>query len=100
MKKTIALIMALLICLTGCSKKSKNVVKELSDKVYNSKSYLLKGNIEIYADEETFTYSIEASFLKDNFYKVIMVNQTNNHEQILLRNNDAVYVITHQSLQL
>lgn len=95
MKKTIGLLLAILLCVGGCGKKdAKNVIQDFTDKVNNTKSYILKGNMEIYADEETFTYSLEVNFLKDNFYKVKMVNQTNNHEQIILRNSEAVYVIT------
>ncbi len=95
MKKSIILLLIMFLCLTGCSKnKSKNIINDFANKVNNTKSYSLKGNMEIYDDEETFTYSIEADFMKENFYKVVMVNQTNNHEQVLLRNLDAVYVIT------
>ena len=95
LKKIIGLTLAILLLVTGCGEKSgEDVVKSVSDKVSEASSYNLKGNMEIYADEETFTYSIEVDFLKDNFYKVKMVNQTNDHEQIILRNSDAVYVIT------
>ena len=95
LKKIIGLTLAILLLVTGCGEKSgEDVVKSVSNKVSETTSYNLKGNMEIYADEETFTYSIEVDFLKDNFYKVKMVNQTNNHGQIILRNNDAVYVIT------
>ncbi len=94
MKKILCLSIALLICASGCGKDAKNVIKDFTNKVNNTKSYTLKGNMEIYSSEETFTYSIEADYLKDDYYKVTMVNQTNNHEQIILRNKDAVYVIT------
>ena len=95
LKKILGLTLAILLLVTGCGEKSgEDVVKSVSDKVSESSSYNLKGNMEIYTNEETFTYSIEVDFLKDNFYKVKMVNQTNNHEQIILRNSDAVYVIT------
>ena len=95
MKKVLILLLVVSLFITGCGKKnSKNVINDFANKVNNTKSYVLKGTMEIYDDEETFTYSIEANFMKDNFYKVIMVNQTNNHEQVLLKNNDAVYVIT------
>ncbi len=95
MKKVLILLLVVSLFITGCGKKNtKNVINDFANKVNNTKSYSLKGNMEIYDDEETFTYSIEADFMKDNFYKVVMVNQTNNHEQVLLKNNDAVYVIT------
>ena len=56
--------------------------------------------MEILSNEETFTYSIEANYLKGDYYKVTLVNQTNNHEQIILKNSDGVYVMTHKSTQL
>ena len=95
LKKILGVLLALIILTSGCGKKTTaNVVEDYTKKVNETTSYILKGNMEIYAPEETFTYSLEVDFLKDNFYKVKMVNQTNNHEQIILRNKDAVYVIT------
>ncbi len=95
LKKVIVLLFVMVLCATGCGKKSaKNVIKAFSDKVNGAKSYVLEGSMEVFSDEESFTYSLSASFMKDNYYKVEMVNQTNNHEQVLLRNADAVYVIT------
>ena len=95
LKKILGVLLALIILTSGCGKKTTaNVVEDYAKKVNETTSYILKGNMEIYAPEETFTYSLEVDFLKDNFYKVKMVNQTNNHEQIILRNKDAVYVIT------
>lgn len=28
------------------------------------------------------------------FYKVVLVNQTNNHEQVILKNKEGLYVVT------
>lgn len=95
MKKLAVLIVSIMLILTGCGKKSpENLIGKFESSVKNSKSYVLKGNMEILSNEETFTYSLEASYLKDNFYKVTLVNQTNNHEQIILKNKDGVYVVT------
>lgn len=94
MKKWI-LIVSLVLLLCGCGKESKeDVLKELKNKINDTKSYKVTGNMEISNDEETFTYSLESYYLKDNYYKVILVNQTNNHEQIILKNQDDIYVIT------
>ncbi len=94
MKKLVVLVsMVLLLC--GCGKSSPDdVVKDFTKNIDNSKSYKITGNMEISNDEETFTYSLESYYLKDNYYKVILVNQTNNHEQIILKNKEDVYVIT------
>ena len=86
---------SLILLTSGCGKKSsEDLLNKFTNTVNNTKSYILKGNMEILSNEETFTYSIEADYLKDDFYKVTLVNQTNNHEQIILRNKDGVYVIT------
>ena len=95
MKKICLLLMGILLFLCGCGKNSKeDIVNDLKNSINNSKSYKVIGNMEISNDEETFTYSLESYYLKDNYYKVILVNQTNNHEQIILRNGEDIYVIT------
>jgi outer membrane lipoprotein-sorting protein len=88
----------LLFLTFGCGKvdidKAKN---DFQNKVTKSKSYLLKGNMEIINNDDTYEYLVEVSFLKDDYYKVRLVNQTNNHEQIILKNTDGVYVKNHKS---
>ena len=81
MKKLIVLAIGLMLFATGCGASSdEDLIGKFEKKVENAKSYTLKGNMEILSNEETFTYSIEANYLKDNYYKVTLVNQTNNHE--------------------
>lgn len=94
LKKVIGIIcLTLLLC--GCGKETKeDVIKDFTEKINSTKSYKIEGSMEISNDEETFTYSLESYYLKDNYYKVILVNQTNNHEQIILKNNNDIYVIT------
>ena len=93
--KRLAVIFCFALLLCGCGKESKDdVIKDFKNNINNSKSYKVTGNMEISNDEETFTYSLESYYLKDNYYKVILVNQTNNHEQIILKNQDDIYVIT------
>lgn len=95
MKKIAILSLVFMLMLTGCGKKKpEDLVGKFESSISNAKSYVLKGNMEILSNEETFTYSLEASYLKDDFYKVTLVNQTNNHEQIILKNKEGVYVVT------
>ncbi len=95
MKKLAIMVIVLMLSITGCGKSSEeDLLSSFEKSVNNSQSYTLKGNMEILSNEETFTYSIEANYLEDDFYKVILVNQTNNHEQIILKNTDGVYVVT------
>ena len=95
MKKLVILALGLMLFITGCGKETEeDLIAKFEKSITNSKSYILKGNMEILSNEETFTYSIEANYLKDDYYKVTLVNQTNNHEQIILKNGDGVYVVT------
>lgn len=93
--KKLLVILAMLLVVTGCGKTSESdIVKEFSNMVDKSRSYKINGTMEISNDEEKFVYNLETYYMKDNYYKVILVNQTNNHEQIILKNKNDVYVIT------
>lgn len=96
MKKVGLISLLLLLVLTsGCGKNDLSKVKtDFENQVTKTKSYVLKGNMEIINNEDTYVYAVETSFLKDDFYKVKLVNQTNNHEQVILKNKDGVYVVT------
>ncbi len=95
MRKYLVLFVIMLLMLTGCGEKDlEDVVNSFANSVENSKSYKLNGTMEISSGEEIFTYSIDTYFMKDDYYKVVLVNQTNNHEQIILKNPDGLYVVT------
>lgn len=95
MKKVIILLAFMLITLTGCGDyKLEDAIKDFSKSVESSKSYKINGTMQIMNGEEVFTYNIDTYFLKDDYYKVVLVNQTNNHEQIILKNKEGLYVVT------
>ena len=58
------------------------------------KGYHLTGTLTIKSNEDSYKYNVDASFKKDNYYRVSLKNVTNNHEQIILKNADGVYVLT------
>ncbi len=92
-KYLIILSMFLLLC--GCGKTSnENIIKNFKNKIEKNNSYILKGTMTITSNEDTFTYKVEASKSKDDYYKVSLINKTNDHEQIILKNSDGIYVVT------
>lgn len=93
--KKIILCMFLVILLVGCSKKDeKGVLKELEKNIDSSNSYSLTGVLEMQNNETTYTYDVEVSYEKENKFRVSLKNTTNDHQQIILRNEEGVYVIT------
>lgn len=80
--------------LSGCGKGNQDVIKELNNKINKSKSYFITGELEIINNEDTYLYDVEVSYKEENLFKVLLRNKTNNHEQIILRNSDGVYVLT------
>lgn len=94
MKKVFKICCILGILLTvGCGVySSDDVLKDFSKKIEDAESYLVEGTLEIINNEDTYTYDITVSYQNDDYYKVELVNTTNNHEQVILRNDDGVYV--------
>ncbi len=93
MKKVLCLLLCILL-LTGCGKNSDDYLKNFKD--YNSKisSYELKGTMKIISNEDEFTYDLEVGVKDNKYYKVSLLNTVSNNEQIILKNDDGVFVIT------
>ncbi len=94
MKKIFILLISLIL-LTSCSKNNEEkLIKKFTNDVNSSKSYLMKGSLEILNDEDNFNYNVEVAYRKKEMYKVKLVNTITTHEQVILKNKDGVYVIT------
>lgn len=94
-KKILWSIFLSLIILTGCNKEGeKEIVKNLENKIDKTKAYHLKGELEIISNEEKYLYDVDVSYEKEEKYRVSLKNKTNNHEQIILKNEEGVYILT------
>lgn len=83
-----------LFFLTGCGKyNEKSIVKDINKKLNQISSYHIEGDMEIYNGDDIYKYKVKSSYENDN-YRVSLTNKSNNHEQIILRNEDGVYVLT------
>lgn len=93
MKKVVVMFLMVFI-LTGCMKNTTDNLKNFKD--YNSKkeSYELIGTMKLISNEDEFTYDLKVGVKDNEFYKVSLVNTVSNHEQVILKNKDGVYVIT------
>ena len=93
--RKICLVLLASFLLVGCgSYNSKNITKDLEKKINNLKGYEITGQLEIKNNDDVYKYDVDASYKKPDNFRVSLKNQTNNHEQIILKNEDGVYVLT------
>lgn len=97
MKKILLSLLAIfcVVCLTGCGKENeKTVLNKLSNKISKTSGYKLEAEMELINNEDSYKYDVTVSYKKKDNYRVSLRNKTNNHEQIILKNTDGVYVLT------
>ena len=97
MKKGLKLLIftIFIVFLTGCGiTRSDDVIGNFEKKLNKSNSYYIEGLMQIINNEDTYDYEVKVSYKKDDYYKIELINKLNNHEQVILRNDDGVYVIT------
>ena len=93
--KKLFIFLGVFLLVSGCGKyNDKDLIKDLSKTIENSNAYHLSGTLEIYRNEEKYTYTVDSSYKKGDLFKVNLTNQNNNHEQVILKNKEGVYVIT------
>ena len=93
MKKFMLIVLTILV--VGCGKyNEKDAYKEISKNIEGLSSYHLTGELLIYKGEDSYTYNVDVVYKKEDFYRVSLTNKVNNHEQIILKNEDGVYVLT------
>ena len=88
MKKILLFLSVLVFLVTGCGKyDEKDIVKELNKKI--KKGYMLSGELSVVNNDDIYNYEVEVSFKAPNYYKVILTNLSNNHTQVILKNDDG-----------
>lgn len=91
MKKVVLLLIGILM-MTGCGVNKADTLKSFKD--YNDKkeTYELTGTMKIVSNEDEFTYNVKVGVDDTKYYKVSLTNTVNNHEQVILRNTEGVFV--------
>ena len=95
--KKLSLVLLFFACflVTGCGNNSESdVLGDLDKKINNSKGYVMTGSLEVLNNDDIYNYEVETAYKKDDYYKITLTNTSNNHEQIILKNDDGVYVLT------
>ena len=96
MKKIIILgTIIMMLFVTGCGKKSADdIIKDLDKKITSATTYQIDGTLQITNNDDTYNYNVKVSYEKPDNYRVSLTNTSNDHEQIILKNDEGVYVVT------
>ncbi|WP_077305200.1 LolA family protein [Terribacillus halophilus] len=98
MKKFAGMIVfaAFLFLLAGCGEASQeDVVKKLEETSAEMKGYKAEATMKLNTGEEQQAYGIDIWYQKDDNYRVLLKNGTDEQgSQVILRNKDGVFVLT------
>ncbi|WP_018750968.1 outer membrane lipoprotein-sorting protein [Paenibacillus sanguinis] len=90
---TIVIITSLV--LAACGKKDANgVVKDLDKTVAQLESYQGSGTMTLYTGDKPQEYKVEVWYQNPSFYRIALTNAQKDITQIVLRNDQGVYVLT------
>ena len=100
MKKVLLVFFFSIFLLSGCGKYGEeDVIKDFSKKVEDAKAYYVEGNLELVNNDDVYNYDVSSSYQDGDYYEISLVNTANDHEQIILKNGDGLYVLTRVSTQ-
>lgn len=85
----------LLLGLAGCGTKSQgDVIKALDEKMDEVSSYQAKAKLTLKTGTEPQVYDVEIWYKQPHYYRVSLKNAEKNQNQMILRNDEGVFVIT------
>ncbi|MED4957255.1 DUF4367 domain-containing protein [Paenibacillus macerans] len=91
----LTIVLALSVVLAACGKKDADgVVKDLDKVVAGLKSYQGSGTMTLYTGDKPQEYKVEVWYQNPSFYRIALTNAQKDITQIVLRNEQGVYVLT------
>lgn len=97
MKKLLILFagIMLLLALSACGQKSQaDVVSALNKKMEEMKGYKAHAKMTLQMGDNPQVYNVEIWHKNPSYYRVNLKNQEKDQSQMILRNDDGVYVLT------
>lgn len=90
-----AVALVIMLVLAACGKKdASTVVKDLNGTLERLDSYQSHGTMELKSGDQNMQYSVEVWFQKPHYYRIALTNATKDITQIVLRNDEGVFVLT------
>ncbi|OUM90332.1 MAG: hypothetical protein BAA01_15920 [Bacillus thermozeamaize] len=93
--RIIAIVVGAFLLLAGCGGKSADgVVSDLTKRTEKLKSYHATGVLTLHTSEQPRVYHVEVSYKEPHYYRVSLSNKEQDISQIILRNDEGVFVLT------
>ncbi|GGI46188.1 sporulation protein [Paenibacillus marchantiophytorum] len=93
----VAVVMCLALVLAGCGmgkKDAGSIVKDLDHVISKANSYQASGSMILNTGQQPQEYQVEVAYSPDHFYRISLTNATKDVTQIVLRNEEGVFVLT------
>jgi outer membrane lipoprotein-sorting protein len=93
----VAVVMCVALVLAGCGmgkKDAGSIVKDLDHVMGKSSSYQASGSMILNTGQQPQEYQVEVAFSPEHFYRISLTNATKDVTQIVLRNEEGVFVLT------
>ncbi|MEW9699965.1 hypothetical protein [Paenibacillus sp. SI8] len=93
----VAIMLCLAVVLAGCGvgkKDAGSIVKDLDHVISKRGSYQASGSMVLHTGTQPQEYQVEVAFSPDHFYRISLTNAQKDVTQIVLRNEDGVFVLT------
>ncbi|XID92930.1 DUF4367 domain-containing protein [Paenibacillaceae bacterium WGS1546] len=92
-----AVAVATVVFLAGCgSKNADSIVKDLDKVVDKMESYEGSGTMTLHTGQQPLEYKVEVMYQKPDLYRIALTNAKRDITQIVLRNDEGVFVLTPQ----
>ncbi|MED3645882.1 outer membrane lipoprotein carrier protein LolA [Halalkalibacterium halodurans] len=83
------------VLLTGCGEKSQDeVVTDLEKRLADMSGYKTHATMTLQTGKDPQTYDVEVWHQEKSYYRVALENENKDQSQIILRNDDGVFVLT------
>ncbi|UJF34275.1 outer membrane lipoprotein-sorting protein [Paenibacillus hexagrammi] len=93
----VAVMMCLAVVLAGCGmgkKDAGSIVKDLDHVISKQSSYQASGNMILHTGQQPQEYQVEVAYSPEHFYRIALTNASKDITQIVLRNEEGVFVLT------
>lgn len=93
----VTIMLCLAVVLAGCGigeKDAGSVVKDLDHVISKQASYSAAGRMVLHTGQQPQEYQVEVWYMPDHFYRIALTNAQKDVTQIVLRNEEGVFVLT------